>query len=109
MVAMLWEKSDVEDPNLIFLAVNVEPSDGFPIQKDDLKFSPRESLLVELVLGRELHHEEGFLLGSIPAQRRKFILSRAGIDAVEKISVFCRDRTERHHSIHLPELSARVS
>jgi len=72
--------------------VDVEPSAGRTAHEDDVEARVRVVLVPPGVLGVELAAEKRILLRVVPRDDREFLRPRAGIDAVEELTVARLDR-----------------
>jgi hypothetical protein len=72
--------------------VDVEPSAGLTADEDDVEARVRVVLVPPGVLCVELAAQERILLRVVPRNDRELLRPRAGIDAVEELTVARLDR-----------------
>ena len=84
LTAVLGKQRDVNDPNLVLAPVKIQPADGLASAQDDPERGLCKLLLVERVLGPELHRQEGVFLGLRPVQDRQVLFSGTGVHLIEK-------------------------
>jgi hypothetical protein len=89
---VLGQKRDVDDPDLRWAAMEVEPACGLARDDDDVEARLRVGLAVPRVLCLELRAQERLLLRVVPRNDRELLRSRARVDAVEELSVARLDR-----------------
>ena len=92
--ADLGDERDVDDPDVLLAAIDVEPADGPSLQLDDQERAAGVVLLVVRLLRRELHVEEPAFLLVGPRNGPQFVFAGRAVEISQERHVIVGARPE---------------
>ncbi len=92
--AVLRQQSNIDQPDLVLSAIDVQTTNRLVIQQDEIKRRPWKMLQVVFVLGVELELQEVFFLLLRPRHRRHLFGTGRGVDLAQNEPIRIGDRLQ---------------